>query len=248
MKPREGREHIEEAHFDRLAGKEGEIWWGSATAAGAERLRRRALLVASELEGIGDPVVLELGCGTGAFSQFILEVLPELCLRGIDISPNSVEVAAERLQQYANAVFERGSALQLDRLDDSVDAVVGNSVLHHLPLQKCVGEAFRVLKPGGRIWFSEPNMMNPQIAVEKNVKFIGRMLQNTPDETAFFRWPLAGVLCDAGFKQVKVSPFDFLHPAVPKPFMRLVDGMGKVLERVPLVREIAGSLIITAEK
>ncbi len=98
------------------------------------------------------------------------------------------------------------------------------------------------------MWFSEPNMMNPQIALEKNIRFIGKMLQNTPDETAFFRWSMTRMLQRVGFDDVSVTPFDFLHPIVPEPLINVTDRIGRLCERLPIVREIAGSLFIRALK
>lgn len=248
VKPQPGREQVEAEHFDRLAESTAEIWWGSVTAAGKERLRRRARLLAAELAPLRDPRVLEFGCGVGAFSAPLLDERPALRLVGIDVSVKSVALAAERLHSFANARFEVANALSLPYPADLFDAVVGNSVLHHLPLQPAIAEALRVLRPGGLFWFSEPNMLNPQIAVEKNIKPIGRWLQNSPDETAFFRWSLARALRRAGFAQVEVRPFDFLHPALPSLLMRPADRLGRLLERLPLVREITGSLLIVARK
>ena len=97
-------------------------------------------------------------------------------------------------------------------------------------------------------WFSEPNMMNPQIVLEKNVKFLPRRIHNTETETAFFRWAMARSLSGTGFKNIQVRPFDFLHPYVPDPFIGMVSAMGKMLEQIPLLKEIAGSLVIQAQK
>ena len=47
---------------------------------------------------------------------------------------------------------------------------------------------------------------------------------------------------------VSIKPFDFLHPLIPRPFTPVVRGIGAVLESVPLLREIAGSLLISAER
>ena len=70
------------------------------------------------------------------------------------------------------------------------DAVVGNAVLHHLRLDRAVPELLRVVRPGGAICFAEPNMLNPQVFLERNVRWIGRLLDNSPGETAFVRWRL----------------------------------------------------------
>jgi len=248
MKKKEGYQIKEQKHFDRLAETTGEIWWGSTTPAGIRRLQRRAHLIAQKLVRFRDPIVLELGCGTGGFSMFVLEELPLLRLTGCDISPKSVRVATDRYAKYKNACFEVEDATSLHYATATFDAVIGNSILHHLPIEISLRECFRVLKQSGIIWFSEPNMMNPEIAIEKNVRFIGKMLQNTEDETAFFRFSLTKTLQRIGFQNVSVQPFDFLHPIVPMPLIGIIDRVGRLVERMPLLREISGSLVICACK
>ena len=68
------------------------------------------------------------------------------------------------------------------------------------------------------------------------------------DETAFFRWRLRRRLTALGFDRVEIVPFDFLHPSIPAPLISLVGKLGAVAERVPLVRELSGSLHITARR
>lgn len=248
VKREEGFQRKERAHFDRLAEETGEIWWGSTTPAGLTRLRRRGALIHRQLKIFRDPLVLELGCGTGTFTKHVLENRPELRLFACDISPKSIRVVLKRYSKYKAARFGVVDVSFLPFPAGPFDAVIGNSVLHHLPLETCLDEVFRVLRPGGKIIFFEPNMLNPQVALEKNVRFIGERLQNTEDETAFLRWGLGGVLREAGFKEVSVKPFDFLHPGIPEPLIGLMDKLGKVLEAAPLLKEISGSLFITASK
>jgi hypothetical protein len=120
--------------------------------------------------------------------------------------------------------------------------------LHHLPLDLVLKNCFSILKPGGFILFFEPNMMNPQIMIEKNIGFIGKMLENSEDETAFFRWSLKKTLREIGFKRISVQPFDFLHPFVPSLLIDVVDKVGRCIEKTPVLREISGSLFICAHK
>lgn len=242
------RQSKEREHFNKLAETTGEIWWGSTTPAGIKRLQRRARLVAQELTCFKNPMVLELGCGTGAFSKFVLKELPLLRLTSGDISPKAVQIAANRYASYKNACFKIVDATSIDYDPATFDAVIGNSILHHLPVETSLKECFRVLKPGGIIWFSEPNMLNPQIAIEKNVRFIGKVLQNTENETAFFRWPLAETLRKVGFQGVSIRPFDFFHPIIPSPLIGIFDITGRLFERIPFLREISGSLLIYACK
>jgi len=238
----------EEKHFDQLVKETGEIWWGSTTAAGLRRLQRRGRLIAKALAHMDKPKILEIGCGTGALTRAVLEEFPGVKLVSVDISSQAVENARHRYSTYLNVIFEKADATALPYAADSFDAVVGNSILHHLPVEAAMKESLRVLKSEGMILFSEPNMLNPQIAVEKNVPFIKKALQNSDDETAFFRWKLKNLLIRTGFEAVSVEPFDFLHPAVPKKLIPFMEGIGKIAEKTFLLKEIAGSLLITAFK
>lgn len=249
MKERQkGYQIKEQEHFDKLVEERGEIWWGWTTAAGMNRLKRRAHLVAQEIIRFKNPSVLEIGCGTGAFSMYVLKELPLLRLTGNDISPKAIVVATDRCIGYKYAFFEVGDVTSMHYATGTFDMVIGSSILHHLPLKISLQECYRVLKPGGIIWFSEPNMMNPNIAIEKNIHFIGKVLQNTADETAFFRWPLARTLRKVGFQHVTIQPYDFLHPIVPSSLIGMVESVGLLLERIPFLREISGSLMIRASK
>ena len=114
--------------------------------------------------------------------------------------------------------------------------------------KEAVREIYRVSKRGGTIYFTEPNMLNPQIAIQKNVPWVKRKLGDSPDETAFFRWPLRRLLEGTGFCDVRIKPFDFLHPKTPSPVVNQLNALGRFLENVPVMSEFAGSLYIRAVK
>ena len=60
------------------------------------------------------------------------------------------------------------------------------------------------------------------------------------------RWSLARKLRTAGFEAISITPFDWLHPATPKPLIGLVLMAGKLAEAIPAVREFSGSVYINA--
>jgi SAM-dependent methyltransferase len=119
-------------------------------------------------------------------------------------------------------------------------------VLHHLDIAQALAAIHRLLKPGGFASFAEPNMLNPQVFLERHhPAFLHRRFEYvSPDETAFVRWRFAETLARAGFTDVRITPFDWLHPATPQPFIPVVQAGGRILERMPLLREHAGSLLI----
>jgi ubiquinone/menaquinone biosynthesis C-methylase UbiE len=220
----------------------GEVWnWESP--AGKVRWKRRVDLLSSVIEV--DHQVLELGCGTGYFTRELAKL--SIYITAIDLSPELI--AEARKEVTAGRVdFQIQNAYQLTFSNDLFDAVVGSSVLHHLDIVKAVSEMYRVLKPGGHIAFTEPNMLNPQIALQKNIPWLKRKLGDSPDETAFFRWRLKKLLQLAGFEQIQIIPFDFLHPAVPQGIIPYIAALGSMAERTWLLKEIAGSLYISACK
>jgi SAM-dependent methyltransferase len=225
-----------------LAHGAGAVWnW--ETPAGRIRWARRVKMLTSHLQQ--GQSVLELGCGTGYFTR-------ELAVTGaqitaIDISPELLRVAEQECSS-GNVRFEIQNAYAMTFPDETFDSVVGSSVLHHLEIEAALREIQRVLKPGGSIYFTEPNMINPQVAVQKNVPAIKQRLGDSPDETAFFRRRLGPRLERAGFRAVRIEPFDFLHPRIPPSWITTVQNLGSFLEKVPLLCEMAGSLYIRALK
>jgi ubiquinone/menaquinone biosynthesis C-methylase UbiE len=220
----------------------GETWnWESP--AGKLRWKRRVEMLKGKLEP--GSAVLELGCGTGYFTRELVDSGAEI--KAIDISPELLEEARKEITA-PNVEFRVDNAYQMSFPGASFDHVIGSSVLHHLDIRKALSEMYRVLKPGGWIAFTEPNMMNPQIALQKNIPAIKRRMGDSPDETAFFKGQMKRLLRSAGFTGIRVVPFDFLHPAVPPRLIPAISGIGSAVEKIPLLRGIAGSLYITASK
>jgi SAM-dependent methyltransferase len=134
-------------------------------------------------------------------------------------------------------------------VDGPFDAVIGSSILHHLDIEAAMVKIYHLLKPGGWISFAEPNMLNPQVFLERKLVFIRPLFWYTsPDETAFVRWSLRTLLEKTGFYEVFLQPFDWLHPAVPPLFIPLVRQAGDWLEKTPGLREFSGSLFICGRR
>ena len=220
----------------------GKIWnWESP--AGKLRWARRVKMLSRHLApGMS---VLELGCGTGYFTRELARSGADIV--AIDVSPELLEIAKANCST-PNVRYEIKNAYELSYPDGAFNSVVGSSVLHHLEIDAALREVYRVLKPGGTIYFTEPNMLNPQIAIQKNVPWVKRKLGDSPDETAFFRWPLRRLLEQKGYREVRIEPFDFLHPKTPLPLVDRLDALGRFLERMPVISEFAGSLYIRAVK
>ena len=220
----------------------GEIWnWEGP--AGKLRWARRVKMLSNHLRA--GMSVLELGCGTGYFTRELARSGADIV--AVDVSPELLEIARADCSA-PNVRYEIQNACALSYPDAVFDSVVGSSVLHHLDIKEALREIYRVLKAGGTIYFTEPNMLNPQIAIQKNVPWVKRKLGDSPDETAFFRWPLRRLLEQTGFRDVQIDPFDFLASENTFSLVNRLNALGRFLEHVPVISEFAGSLYIRAVK
>jgi 2-polyprenyl-3-methyl-5-hydroxy-6-metoxy-1,4-benzoquinol methylase len=220
--------------------------WGWGTPAGRVRAKRRAKLII-EAGNIGpDKITLEVGCGTGVFTELVSR--SGASITACDLAEELLELA--RQKSYASKVtFINGDVSQLGlEHKGQYDVVWGSSVLHHLDLRLFLPTALELIKPGGYFVFAEPNMLNPRVWLERHSSFIRRLTRTSPDETAFYRWRLKKLLIDEGFVNVSIRPHEFLHPRIPEPLIPLFQKITSVFEWAWPTREIAGSLLIRAEK
>ncbi len=98
--------------------------------------------------------LLDVGCGTGRFLDFVKQAWPRLPALGIDLSEAYVAEARRHLRRWCwlSLAVAKGEAIPLP--DASQDAVTSVFTFHELPpkVRRAVfREAARVLKPGGRL-------------------------------------------------------------------------------------------------
>jgi ubiquinone/menaquinone biosynthesis C-methylase UbiE len=98
--------------------------------------------------------VLEVGCGTGKNSAWLISQARELI--ALDFSPGMLDVARRRVRSSAARFVEHDVTRRWPVEAESVDIVVGNLVLEHVrDLAPVFGEAARVLRTGGQLFLCE---------------------------------------------------------------------------------------------
>ncbi|UYN91424.1 MAG: methyltransferase domain-containing protein [Anaerolineales bacterium] len=224
-----------------LASQGAENVWNWGSPAGKKRALKRADKVIAAAKLAPGITALELGCGTGLFTQLFAKTGAQI--HANDISAELLEIA-EKQNPGVKFIHSRFEDIPANK---QYDAIIGSSVLHHLEIAPSLAKSYELLKPGGVLAFAEPNMLNPQVFAERT--FLRNILSSvSPDETAFVRWQLAKQLRAFGFVDVRITPFDWLHPAIPQPLIGVTEAVGGILESLPLVREFSGSLLIRAVK
>jgi len=151
-------------------------------------------------------VVLDLGSGAG-FDCFLAarQVGPGGWVIGVDMTAQMITKARANAQQdgYDNVEFRLGEIEHLPVADASVDVIISNCVINLSPDKGDVfAEAFRVLRPGGRL------------AVSDVVAF-AKIPDEVRDDMALLSSCISGaeevgvverLLHEAGFEQVVVAP------------------------------------------
>lgn len=131
------------AYFDELAGKFGRQYVPGRSWKGlAEMLLK--LMPAVE--------IADLGAGEGTFSQLLAQRAKRVI--AVDNSEKMVQYGSELARKHGvkNLEYRVGDMEAPPIPDESVDIAFFSQALHHaLHPQKAVDQAFRIVKPGGRI-------------------------------------------------------------------------------------------------
>ncbi len=221
------REKFQEAAFDRKAGRK------RIYAVGGRDNRNHAIKIDRILGFLdlgADDHVLEVGLGEGEHARLCLERTP--CrFTGIDISRETVDVAAGRLAPFAGRfTVQRDNANRLSFDDAVFDAVFCAATLHHMEEpQRMVSEMSRVLKPGGRIAIMEPNWIYPT-----NIVF-SLLLEEDRNMRLMRRGRIHAWLERAGIGEIAVEHLIYTPP-VPTALIPLYDRIDRIAGALPVVK------------
>lgn len=129
------------AHGEKIS-RDAEKIWGWSSVAGQQRAERRARYFIDLGEITPDDTVLEIGCGTGIFTEKVYSET-HADITAIDVSPALLEQARTKMPSVKFLVED---AMSLSFEDNTFNVIYGSSVLHHLDMPTALSEFYRVLR------------------------------------------------------------------------------------------------------
>lgn len=150
-------------------------------------------------------VVVDLGCGAGMDSFLAARAVgPHGRVIGIDMTDAMLEKARAnaRTTGYQNVEFRKGYIESLPIETESVDVILSNCVINLSPEKhKVYSEAYRVLRPGGRMLVSDIVLERvlPDVVLHGIEAYMGCV------GGASLREPYLQTIRDAGFGEVRVE-------------------------------------------
>jgi len=226
MKEREIKRAVKEG-YARIA-KQATSYYASRSCCGCaeipEEISKRMGYTEEEIQaaplgsnlglGCGNPValasleegeiVLDMGAGAG-FDCFLAStrVGPKGLVIGVDITSEMVIKARANSCKggYKNIDFRQGDLENMPVADNYVDVVISNCVINLVPNKRMVfKEAFRVLKPGGRLAVSDVVLQKelPELVANSTEAYIGCLAG------AIMKEDYLEIIRNVGFQDVSV--------------------------------------------
>jgi SAM-dependent methyltransferase len=225
MKPRAGRIHnLVRQRYSVIARTGSSCCSGSSCCGSEKALSKRAGYSEREMSAVPEGANLGLGCGNpvalaslrkgevvldlgsgGGFDAFLAarRVGPKGRVIGVDMTPAMISRARGNARKAGlrNVEFRRGTIEKLPLKDRAVDAIISNCVINLSPdKRRTFAEAFRVLKPGGRLMVSDLVLTGPlPPAVRKSAEAYAACIAGASPKGEYLRLMKA-----AGFRDIRV--------------------------------------------
>jgi ubiquinone/menaquinone biosynthesis C-methylase UbiE len=146
-------------------------------------------------------LLLDVGCGSGAFSIRLAKLGFQVF--GLDINLKMIKKAFQLAKENSlNADFLQADARMLPFKDDTFDYLFCGCILHHIPkhIPAFIKESRRILKNDGEIFIFEPNILSP---VSIYHYYLAR--KGSPNERPLLAYKIKKLLSKYGFYSIHIS-------------------------------------------
>jgi dolichol-phosphate mannosyltransferase len=223
-----------------------EAYWLRFPATSPVKLRWRALTVRHCFHVRPGESVLELGAGSGLWTEHLVDALRGENPITAAVFNRDLAVQAEHRGLPNTRVVLVADLAALPA--ESFDYVVGTAILCHTSYEENLAAIYRLLKPGGQILFFEANFWNPQVFLKTVIRPLGRWTGEAECQRGMSKFRLMKSASHQDFTHIEVVPYDIIHPRAPRVFIRALQSLAFILEHAPLVRDLCGTLYIWMAK
>ena len=170
-----------------------------------------ALDLVSRLQDKQYDDILEIACGTGRVTAHLARSVKHNTLTATDLNADMINIAKEIIRDDT-IKWMPADAMQLPFSDESFDLVVIQFGIMFFPeREKGLQEAYRVLRPGGKLIFNTWNRVETNEAIHEGRLIIESYFGDDPP--LFYNVPfsmfneegLSALVSEAGFKNVKTT-------------------------------------------
>lgn len=186
--------------------------------------------------------ILEIGCGNGAFTRQLAKVTRGECpITAITFHADSVRP----LEFPACVEFLAGPSLPGDLTGRCFDFIIAHDMLDKRNAGWLLHQLLALLAPGGRVLFYESNPWN---IIRRCRQSLGRLIGHRDPRLLLNRPALYELLSELGFVRIFAVFNDFVYsPLTPKGIW-LLRNLSIILENMPGLRTLAGSILLHAQK
>lgn len=198
-------------------------------------------------KGLTSGTLLEIGCGTGLFTQKLAEELPYLNILATDAYQPMLRLAQKRLGNCKNVkcqLFdaETDSLFKNEADKNQVDIVCGVDILHHIDTPTAALRTWKKMtKPNGILLFLECNPANPAMYIRH---------YNRPEEKRLYlnnKKNLTSWVEAAGWKNVVVKNMPTYLPSGPKKMWNMLTATEEFIHKIPFINRMSALFLVYAE-
>ncbi len=211
------------------------------------RLKWRAQMVRHLFHLLPGESILDLGCGDGRWTHEISKANKNanpICAATFDPSCYD-HLKEQNLPKNIEPLLLTSLPGKLD--NRKFDYIVAWHLLPADQYGQFLSSIKKLLKPGGQFLLFEPNPWNPYYVLRQTLSRLMFFIKSKVKKHAFNRIQMLSILSEIGFVGVKILPYDFLFPPIPKLLLSPMRNLSLILENMPYVRNFAGELYLLGQ-
>jgi dolichol-phosphate mannosyltransferase len=217
-------------------------YWRKHDPIADDRLLWRAQAFRHTVHLLPGQTILEIGCGRLRLTRALVHV-----------SRKENPITAITFQSWPAVASDVIPDVELIQLQDlpgplagrQFDCIVAMDMLDRRTSGALLGFVYGFLAPGGEMVFYESNPWNP---VYKLKALFSRLFGKPDPRNLIDRPRLYELLSDIGFVRIYAVFNDFVFAPLTRPLIWLLRNLSILLENAPVVRRMAGSILVHAQK